>query len=271
MIRETIQRKRVTILLFHQIDPTNADIYFKTLSKKYNIISLNNYLECLQNNEFEKLPIKSMIITFDDGFNSNYLLKPVFKKYNINATIFLCAGIVGTKRHFWFAQGLNSDVKQRLKQLPNTERLNYLKECGITDDKEFDYVQALSREEIEDLKEIVDFQSHTIYHPILKNCTDEEAEKEIILSKKILEEQYGLEIFGLAYPNGDYKERDILFVQKAGYKYGVTLDRGYNNSKTDIFKLKRFVIRDNCDVEELLVKASGLWKYIVDLLKINTI
>jgi len=262
LIREIIQRKKVTIILFHNIDPIKSDIHFRVLNEKYTIISLKRYLDSVENNTLKLLPPKSLVITFDDGKKNNYLLKSLLKKYNIPVTIFLCAGIVGTNKHFWFSHGLKSHTIEKLKNLPNAQRLDYLKNFGYTDENEFEDRQALSKAEIEDLTKIVDFQSHTMSHPILPKCTDEETYKEITLSKKILEEQYNLEIYVLSYPNGDYGEREILFAKKAGYRYGITLDAGYNDSKTDPFKLKRFSIRDDSDVDELLVKASGLWMYL---------
>lgn len=267
LIRETIQKKKVTIVLFHDIDLIKTEIHFRVLNEKYNIISLKEYFDAIENSSFKLLPPKSLIITVDDGLKNNYLLKSLLKEYNIPVTIFLCAGIVGTNKHFWFRHGLARHTIEKLKHLPNAQRLDFLKKYGYTDEKEFSDCQALSQAEIEDLINIIDFQSHTISHPILPKCTDEEAYKEITLSKKILEEHYNLEVYALSYPNGDYGEREILFAKKAGYRYGITLDAGYNDSKTDPFKLKRLSIRDGSDVDELIVKASGLWMYIRNSIK----
>lgn len=267
LIREFIQRKNVTIILFHDIDPVRFEAHLKVLKQKYNIISLKEYLNWRESKTFNSLPLKPLIITFDDGRKNNYSLKPILKKYNVPVTIFLCAGIVGTNKHFWFSHGLKKRTMEKLKGLPNVQRLDFLEKCGYTQEKEFECRQALSKAEIEDLKEIVDFQSHLLYHPILPKCTDNEAYEEITISKKILEEKYNLEIYVISYPNGDYGERDILFAKKAGYRYGITVDAGYNDLKTDPFKLKRFSIRDNADVDELLVKASGLWIFIMKFCK----
>lgn len=184
LIREILQRKKVTMLLFHDIDPIKCENQFKVLRKKYNIISLKEYFDSRENNTFKSLPSKSLIITIDDGNKNNYLLKPILKKYNIPVTIFLCAGIVGTNKHFWFSHNLNKRTIEELKNLPNSQRLNFLNKYGYTEEKEFCSRQALSKDEIENLKEFVDFQSHTIYHPILPKCTEKEAQKEITLSKK---------------------------------------------------------------------------------------
>ena len=111
------------------------------------------------------------------------------------------------------------------------------------------------------MKHYVNFQSHTQYHPILPKCNKREARKEIFGSKEILENKYGLKINSISYPNGNYSERDILLLKEAGYKCGITVDFGYNTIETDIFRLKRLDVNDTDDINELIVKASGVWQF----------
>ena len=66
----------------------------------------------------------------------------------------------------------------------------------------------------------------------------------------------------IAYPNGDYSERDIELVKSAGYRCGVTVDYGFNTVKTDLFRLKRLSVNDTGNIDELAVKASGVWAFI---------
>lgn len=263
-IREVIQRKKVTIVNFHDISPDKADRTLRILSSKYNIIPLQDYVRAKEAGTVDELPPKSLIITMDDGHKSNYELKPLLERYDIPATIFLCSGIVDTNRHFWWSHKTGNDYSlEDLKKIPNKERLEILREFGFEQTKEFDDRQALSKNDIEDMKAMVDFQSHTAFHPVLPNCTTSEAYKEISQSKKDLEEKYGLKIYALSYPNGDYSDREISIAKKEGYKCGVTVDVGFNSQDTDIFKLKRFSIRDGSDSNEVLVKASGLWWYLI--------
>lgn len=265
-IREVIQRKKVTIVNFHDISPDRADRHLRVLSSKYNIIPLQDYVRAKEAGTVDELPPKSLIITMDDGHKSNYELKPLLERYDIPATIFLCSGIVDTNRHFWWSHKTDNDYsREDLKKIPNKERLEILRGFGFEQTKEFDDRQALSKNDIEDMKAMVDFQSHTEFHPVLPNCTTSEAYKEISQSKKDLEEKYGLKIYALSYPNGDYSDRDISIAKKEGYTCGITVDVGFNSQNTDVFKLKRFSIRDGSDINELLVKASGLWWYLIKI------
>lgn len=262
LFREIIQRNRVTILLFHDISPEDADNIFGYLSRKYNIISLKNFIKALDRKDPSLIPQKALIITFDDGHKGNYRLLPIIKKYGVPITIFLCSGIIGTNRHFWFKHTPSGHSVEKLKKIPNKERLYLLKEEGFEQTKEFPSRQALSIEEIEKMKGRVDFQSHTMFHPCLPRCTHLEAKKEIFDSKYKLEHELQLNIFAISYPNGDYSDRDIRLCKDAGYKCGVTVDDGFNTIMTDPFKLKRLSLNDTNDLNELIVKSSGLWMFL---------
>ena len=110
-------------------------------------------------------------------------------------------------------------------------------------------------------KQYVNIQSHTMFHPSLPKCSDSEARMEIFNAKKLLEKDYGLKINAIAYPNGDYSERDIELSKQSGYKCGITVDFGYNTIKTDIFRLKRLDVNDAGDINEFIVKSSGVWDF----------
>ncbi|NPA36165.1 MAG: polysaccharide deacetylase family protein [Chlorobi bacterium] len=257
LFRELIQRRMVTIVMMHDMSVRAAEQAFRYWKKHYNIISFNDYLKARQGKA--KLPPKSLILTFDDGHKGNFLLMPVIEKMQIPVTIFLCSSITGTNRHFWFLQ--KNIAPDKLKKLPDAERINKLRNAGFEEEKEYPGRQALSREEIDEMKRspFFDFQSHTRTHPILPQCVSSKASEEISGSKTELEEKYGLKIRGFAYPNGDYSEREIEMVEQAGYDYALTTDAGYNSINTNPFKLKRFSVNDSESIDEIIVKTSGIW------------
>ena len=266
LFREIVQRNKVTFLMFHNIDVCKATSAFAFLKRKYNIIGLQEYLEARQFGR--PLPKKAIVITFDDGHAGNYQLLPIIREMQIPITIFLCSDIVGSHRHFWFLH--SKEVKlycQQMKKMPNAQRLETLKCYGFEPSQEYDDTQALSREQIEEMRPWVDFQSHTCFHPILPQCDDETAYVEIALSKEHLEQYYSLHINSIAYPNGDYSPRDIHLAQKAGYMCGITVDFGFNDSQTDLFRLKRISVNDGRTMDELIVKASGCLAFLKQIIR----
>ena len=258
MWREMVQRHRVTFLLFHDMEATDAERNFAYLKRHYNLISLNAYLDAVNNGK--RLPDKAIVITFDDGHASNYALLPVIKKMQIPITIFLCSSIVGTQRHFWFRHSMEKKLNvEALKRMSNEKRLETLKQFGFLQEHEYSDTQALTKEQIEAMMPWVDFQSHTCYHSILPQCDDVTARKEIAESKLQLETDYGRRINAISYPNGDYSARDIRLAKEAGYECGVTVDSGYNDLNSDLYRLKRFSVNDAKTTAELMVKASGCY------------
>jgi peptidoglycan/xylan/chitin deacetylase (PgdA/CDA1 family) len=263
-IREVVQRRRVTILVYHKPSPETVDRHFEVLRRKYNFISLADYVNSRTDVE-KRLPPKSLIVTLDDGHSGNYALKPILEKHGVPVTVFLCSGLVGTNRHFWFETEMSNDMRQGLKRLADNERLHVLARLGFSETAEHATRQALSASEIEDMKSVVDFQSHTVYHPLLPQCSGPRAFDEISDSKTQLEDKLGLSVYALAYPNGDYSAREIAAAAASGYKCAVTCECGFNSRKTPAFQLKRISINDDAGLPELLVKASGVWGFVKDL------
>ena len=107
----TLQKKRVTILMYHRFSdkPEPFKIQQKVfenqikflISKKYNFISLEQFSDVL-NGIHEDLPNHAIIITIDDGYWDNYVFAyPVLKKYAIAATIFVVTDFVTQKIWLW--------------------------------------------------------------------------------------------------------------------------------------------------------------------------
>ena len=125
----------------------------------------------------------------DDGHAGNVALLPLFKQYRIRPTLFVCTQIINTHRHFWFKIARQSKAeKEKLKRLPNAERLTHLKQTtDFEPEKIYADRQALNIAEMKEMIENVDFQPHTQFHPILPYCTEAECRQEIIGSKADLE------------------------------------------------------------------------------------
>jgi len=263
LIRQTLQRRRVTIAMFHDIAADHAERVFGYLAKTYRVIGLDDYLAARKSGDSSRLPDKALIITLDDGHIRNHTLLPVLEKLSLPVTIFLCAGIVDTKRHYWFKYKHPEIDTQALKLMLNHVRLEQLARVGFRPEQEFGAPLALSKNQIRDMESRVNFQSHTTFHPCLHTCTDAESQEEIFGSKKLLEQDFGLRINALAYPNGDYCERDMAFVKQAGYDCAVAVDFGYNTLKTPAYRLKRLSVDDTDNLDAVCVKVSGLWTLLM--------
>lgn len=263
LIREVVQRRRVTIVMYHRLDPEVADRHFSALRRHYTPISLQAYLAARRGDPLRRLPPKAVIVTIDDGHRSVHRLKSVTAKHRMPVTVFLCSGLVGTNRWFWFsAPGLSAAEREHLKTVPDERRVAALQALGFDQSHEFSDRETLSADEIGDLRNLIDFQGHSASHPILSACSDTKAMEELDNSKRQLEQQFGLRVNALAYPNGSYTTREIQIARQTGYECALTTTAGFNDRRTPPYELRRMTVRDDCGVSELLVRACGLWAFL---------
>jgi peptidoglycan/xylan/chitin deacetylase (PgdA/CDA1 family) len=255
LVRETLQRHRATIVTYHDPDPRRFEEHVQRLRRLYTIIDLRSFVDAQRDGGVAQLPLKPMVITLDDGRRGNRELLPVLERLGVPVTVFLCASIVGSNRRYWFNHTRDGAA---LKLVADAERLERLRAEGFQElggERE-----ALSDDEVREMAgPLVDFQSHGLSHPIIPRCDDAKARAEIVGSRQELATRYGFDIFAFAYPNGDYSDRERDLVREAGYRCALTLDLGFNNGSTDPFRLRRVCIDDADGLDELVVKASGVW------------
>ena len=172
----------VPILTYHSID--NSGSVISTSPEKFrnqmqflsdssfNVVSLEEIASCIR--EDRPFPPKTVAITFDDGFKNNFdIAYPILKEHGFTATIFLVTGYCG-RNNRW--PGL-------LPEIPELDLLQW--------------------DEIKEMAENgIAFGAHTVNHPNLLELTREQAEDEIVDSKKEIEAYLGKEIICFAYPYG---------------------------------------------------------------------
>lgn len=247
LIREWVCRHQVAILLYHDPKPTIFTKHIAYLSRHYTMISLDTLVSAIHRQDFSQIPPKSVVVTIDDGHTGNIALLPIFKQYRIRPTLYVCTQIIDTHRHFWFrVAGHSKAEKERLKRLPNVERLAHLKRTtDFEPEKMYPDRQALNIVEMQEMAEHVDFQPHTRFHPILPRCTETACRQEILESKTDLETLLGSVCAHFSYPNGDYTEREVEIVKTGGFRSARTTDIGWNTLDTPLYRLKAIPITDD--------------------------
>jgi peptidoglycan/xylan/chitin deacetylase (PgdA/CDA1 family) len=262
VMRRLLQARNVTILCYHDPEPGLFARHLEALSRRYRFVSLEQYMDARAAGTMAVLPRFPLVITLDDGHAGNMDLVDTFRRFGVRPTIFLTSGVVGTRRAFWWDLLPGGEEEaERLKALPDDERLAALSACGRCETEETDAPSALSRDDVTVLRADADLQSHTVLHPVLARCGGERAWAEIASSKTDLEREYGLTVYAIAYPNGktgDEGSRESMMAARAGYRCGLTAVAGLNDRYTDPFELHRIVIPDDAGVDELIVRTSLL-------------
>lgn len=191
-------KKENNLQTHYRITSEKFENQMKYLSdNRYHPISLAVYIDSLKNNT--KLPDKAVVLSFDDGWKTQYKYAvPILKKYKFTATFFI-----------------------------------------ITDYVNHNYKAYMSWNDLKDLVENnFDIESHTKTHSILTKLDVKHLVNELAGSKKILEDKLGIKVTALAYPNYMQNKTTQGVVENAGY-YGARAGwASFKNSNDHIYELK---------------------------------
>jgi peptidoglycan/xylan/chitin deacetylase (PgdA/CDA1 family) len=107
-----------------------------------------------------------------------------------------------------------------------------LKEHGLRatfyvapENQEFAKQDLLTSAQIRDISQGFEIGAHSMTHRRLPTIPEQEAEKEIIESKAVLEQVTGKEINAFCYPGGAYTKLHVQLVKDSGYRYARTAAR----------------------------------------------
>lgn len=216
-------RRKYAILMYHRVLDKNDDetsyvqpglyitrgVFEKQmafLSRKYNLISLERMTGYL--NKKKSPPLKSMAITFDDGWKDNYLYAyPILKKYNVPATIFLTTDFIDSDNTFWF-----NDINMILaKKNMTPQGLSGILKKVLSDDEygsSFQYLESGRIESVPvDSDKVIDVLKKFDPDTIMRIITELKKETGDLLKRTGVKRQM------LSW-------EDVVEMQKGGIKFG---------------------------------------------------
>lgn len=141
-------------------------------------------------------------------------------------------------------------IEPNLRDRPDTDARNLLSELRdllpLIGEAAQSGASPITWEQAQEMsKEGIRFGAHTCSHANLKHLDLDDAEREIAESKRILEERLGEPVTGFAYPYGlDFAEykRVTPILEKHGLDYAVTACFGNNDSRSDLYRLRRVTL-----------------------------
>ncbi len=103
--------------------------------------------------------------------------------------------------------------------------------------------------------------AHTLSHPVLSLCSEEEARHEIQESKNQIEGMLGRPVWAFAYPFGNSStmgEREVAFARQAGFTCAFLNVEHWPAGPTNPFALPRVHVTANTTLPEFAAHMSGL-------------
>ncbi len=228
---------RVPILMYHYISepPADADIYRTDLSlspetfaahldylraEGYTTLYLRDLLSYLATGQPE-LPEKPVILTFDDGYEDNYLNAfPALAERDMTGTFFIITDFATQDRP------------------------------GYADWQQLGEMAAAGME----------IGSHSRDHPDLAGKDSDYLVWQALGSQETIEANTGAHPRVLSYPAGSYDQRVIDIFRSAHYWGAVTTQQGVIQRSDQPFELKRVRIRNTTGVEQLANLLQAPWE-----------
>lgn len=213
--------KKVYAIMYHHFHPTRSDS--STITEE----RFREHLDALIRAGFEtiteedlyqfktnpnyKLPKKPLLITFDDGYKSNYeIAYPILKEKGLRATIYVITSYRGKKpgynEHFSWEEAKEMYDSGVINIESHTHNLHYYETPG-----DRSRVAMLARLDGEDEKA---YRSRIL--------------EDLKTSRDLIREHLGKEAIALAYPFGAYDQTVLDLAEQAGFKLHVMVRKGAN-------------------------------------------
>ena len=217
----TNNRPLLSPLMYHSVSPDRDDPYRITVRPQrfeaqmrvirrlgMHGVSIRELLAARAQGSWKSAGLVGL--TFDDGYDDfiDYAL-PVLQKYKFTATAFVLAGRFGGD-NAWDPEGPR-------KPLMSVERLRIAADAGI------------------------EIGSHGLLHVSLPSASCQELQREIGLSRRILQQATAQHVGGFCYPYGHLNDQAVRAVQAAGYDYACAIWRSHWPEQ---YALTRIAVQD---------------------------
>ena len=249
------------------------------LAKNYEVLPLAEISARLLAGE--KLPARTVGLSFDDGYASNYgLAFPVLKELGLPATIFLATGFLDGDQPLWFQQvdlallarhgraGVEKlgPLLARLKAEPDEAMRQEVAVLMAGQSLSAPPVtRPLSWDQVREMQAsgLIAFGAHTHSHPILARCTTARQRQEIYTSRDRLAAELGQAPQLFAFPNGggqDYGPETLRLLAEAGFESAWTMVPGRVRAGGSGYELPRY--GSPASVWEAEATVSGAYELV---------
>jgi len=287
--------RRITIVTYHRITErkvseieaslpflfTSQQVFEKQLlffKKRYKVVTFKELIECEKNG---KPPWNSLIITFDDGYEDNFLYAyKTLSNMNLRAAFFIAVDRISNKnakpfwwdRLYYYLKEIQKQDGEELKKEVDSELLDMCVEFKsnaseffakmnkkgtdsierlldriegkyrINNEKLYRENTMLNWEQISEMGQHHEFGSHSCSHRNLLRLGDDERYHEIVESKAIIERSMNGKVRVFSCPAGLMNVEIQRFVEKGGYEFAVTAAEPGINRMNNRYHLKRINI-----------------------------
>jgi peptidoglycan/xylan/chitin deacetylase (PgdA/CDA1 family) len=266
---------RLAVLAYHAVDDEDSfSRHLDYVRAHCNPVSLDEVLAAIAGET--RLPRHAVLITFDDADRTVLdRAVPLVRERGLPAVAFVVTGHLDGRQPFWWAEvehlvragatasgfeGLgSSELVRRMKLVPEERRRSVLAELRRTSPGPTPDHRHLRSEDLGVLQAAgVAIGNHTVTHPCLPRCSDEEVRKQIVKAHESIVDVTGSEPAAFAYPNGDWDPRAERILTELGYRAAFLFDHALTRPGRDPLRLSRVRTDSTVSQQRLELIVSGL-------------
>lgn len=251
---ENAEAKKVPVLMYHHLSEKASEWNSLTVSPKkfkedmqmlkkegYTAVHLSQLVDFVYNGT--PLPEKPIVITFDDGYASNYQYAyPILKELDMKATIFMIGWSTGLSKHR--VPGLSLIPHFGWEEAKQMEKSGVIEIQHHTQDMH----ESSSPARIGLLPKHNENQSQ--YEKVFKN--------DILQLEKTAQTKLNKKLFALAYPLGKFTNQSEMMLKDLGYLVTLTTKSGTNiirqGEPNDLHAMNRINVDHETSMKSILAK-----------------
>jgi peptidoglycan/xylan/chitin deacetylase (PgdA/CDA1 family) len=266
---------RLAVLAYHAVeDEESFSRHLDFVRASCNPVSLDEVLAASAGEA--RLPRHAVLITFDDTDRTVVQRAvPLLRERGVPAVAFVVTGFLDSRRPFWWtevehqvragatANGFErlgaGDLVRRMKLVPEERRRSVLAELRRTSPTAApDHPHLRSHDLGALLTAGVAIGNHTVTHPCLPRCSEEEVTKQIVKAHESIAGLTGSSPVAFAYPNGDWDLRAERILAEMGYRAGFLFDHSLTRLDRHPLRMSRVRTASTVSVRRLELIMSGL-------------
>lgn len=240
------------------VDASGFEEHVRFLTKHFSVVA-NDHIEA------RRYPLNRprVLLMFDDGFRNNAeVAAPILRAYGVPATFFVCSRHTTPGKFLWFSYlsalhthfpGNELSFRDRLLDMgsgrertiqhlthellqlnPHPSEMYRVIEEELPQLEDFvkpeqlnDNYAGMTAEQVEELSSgpLFSFGAHTVDHPFLTRCSEQELNYQISEDKRHLEQLTRKPCDMIAYPCDDYNYSVLECCRSVGFRWGYSVNR----------------------------------------------
>ncbi len=254
------ERNVIRILVYHHVEKRDfkkLNNQLKNLKKNWKFITPKQFENHL--NKKKILKGRNLLVTFDDGFKSNFFVeKEILNKLGIKAIFFVPSDFIKLNSYKKSQKFINNNILDHIKP------------------KDFKKLKNMT---VHDLKILLkkghEIGCHTKTHANLGQINDiTKLKKEIIKSAKILKNLLKKNVKHFAFSYGNYKsmnEKSLkIAFQKYDHIYSCLRGNNFYNYGNTLIKRDTVYLDSSDDLLKIFLSGFVDLKYLLQLQKLNS-